>query len=144
MQFSALVPELLVSDLPASLAFWCDVIGFAVCYDRPEAHFAYLALGSAQLMLEQRSPTGDDWVAGPLEAPYGRGINLQIRVPSLDSVIARCQDQGIAFFLPPEARWYRCGAEEVGQRQCIVADPDGYLVRCIQPLGQRPAQPVVA
>lgn len=141
MQFAALVPELLVSDLSASLRFWCDVVGFTVCYDRPEAQFAYLALGNAQLMLEQRSPTGDDWILGPLEAPYGRGLNLQIQVPALDAVLARCLDGGIALFLPPEERWYRCGTEEVGQRQCIVADPDGYLVRCIQPLGLRPAQP---
>lgn len=143
MQFSALVPELLVSDLSASLSFWCDVVGFTVCYDRPEAQFAYLALGNAQLMLEQRSPIGDDWILGPLEAPYGRGLNLQIQVPALDAVLARCLDRGTALFLPPEERWYRCGTEEVGQRQCIVADPDGYLVRCIQPLGLRPAQPTV-
>ena len=63
------------------------------------------------------------------------------RCPTCDAVLARGLDRGIALFLPLEERWYRCGAEEVGQRQCIVADPDGYLVRCIQPLGLRPAQP---
>lgn len=38
-----------------------------------------------------------------------------------------------------EVRWYRQGAEEVGARQLIVADPDGYLVRCKQSLGSRSA-----
>lgn len=139
MKFSALVPELVVSHLPDSLHFWCDVIGFSVCYDRPEESFAFLALGDAQLMLDQRSSEGDDWVLGPLQRPFGRGMNLQIEVPCLDSIIARCQVQRLAFFLPPQERWYRQGTEEVGQRQCILADPDGYLARCIQPLGTRSA-----
>ena len=49
----ALVPEFLVTDLGASLAFWRDLCGFTVLYDRPEERFAYLTLGSAHLMLEE-------------------------------------------------------------------------------------------
>ena len=37
----------------------------------------------------------------------------------------------------PEERWYRRGAEEVGLRQCIAQDPDGYLARLQQPIGTR-------
>lgn len=40
--FAPLVPELDVIDLEASLRFWCEVLGFAVVYDRPERGFAYL------------------------------------------------------------------------------------------------------
>ena len=36
MESSALVPELAAGDLPTSLKFWCDVVGFFVWYDRPE------------------------------------------------------------------------------------------------------------
>ena len=48
-----LVPELYVPDLTASRQFWCDLVGFAVKYERPEEGFAYLVLGSAHLMLDQ-------------------------------------------------------------------------------------------
>jgi catechol 2,3-dioxygenase-like lactoylglutathione lyase family enzyme len=48
----ALVPELEVSDFSKSLEFYVDVIGFSVLYDRPERPFAFLGLGSAQLMIE--------------------------------------------------------------------------------------------
>lgn len=137
-KFSALVPELIVSDLQASMQFWCGVVGFNVWYDRPEDNFSYLTLGSAQIMLEQRSKTDGDWVSASLEQPYGRGVNFQIQVPSLKEVISRCNLNGIDLFLPEEERWYRRGTEEVGQKQCIVSDPDGYLVRCIQPIGERP------
>ena len=60
-EFAALVPELIISDIHARLDFWCGVIGFSVWYDRPEENFAYLTLGTAQLMLDQQSPSGQDW-----------------------------------------------------------------------------------
>lgn len=139
MEFSALVPELAVSDLPTSLKFWCDVIGFSVWYDRPEEKFAYLTLGRAQIMLEQHASSDRSFVNGALELPFGRGINFQLEIPSVDQVLARCEHQGIELFLSAEERWYRRGEEWVGQRQFIVADPDGYLVRCMQSLGTRSA-----
>lgn len=49
----ALVPELLVADLDRSLAFWCGLCGFEIRYARPEERFAYIAVGTAHLMLEQ-------------------------------------------------------------------------------------------
>lgn len=136
-KFSALVPELIVSDIRASLDFWCEVIGFGVWYERPEENFAYLTMGDAQLMLDQQSKTGKDWTLAPMERPFGRGLNLQLEVPDLDVIIASCEQRGISLYLPPQERWYRAGAQEVGQRQLIVADPDGYLARCITPLGCR-------
>ncbi|MEO9168740.1 MAG: VOC family protein, partial [Aestuariivirga sp.] len=36
-----------------------------------------------------------------------------------------------------EEKWYRAGDEEVGQRQFLVQDPDGYLLRLCQPIGRR-------
>lgn len=42
---NALVPEIAVSDWQKSRAFYCDLIGFHVVYERPEEGFTYLALG---------------------------------------------------------------------------------------------------
>ena len=54
--WAKLVPELLVSDIAASTAFWCDRLGFAIAYQRPEQLFVYFERPEgAQLMLCQRS-----------------------------------------------------------------------------------------
>ncbi|MDR3505138.1 MAG: VOC family protein [Acidocella sp.] len=137
--WAKLVPELVVSDLEASLRFWRDLIGFSVAYDRPEAGFAYLDLDGAQVMLEQRSTADDQWVTGPLEAPLGRGINFQIEVPALQPVLDRLASAGWPLFMAPEEAWYRAGEVEMGQRQFLVMDPDGYLLRLAEDIGERPA-----
>ncbi|MEI4471794.1 bleomycin resistance protein [Frigidibacter sp. MR17.24] len=135
----AMVPELSVTDWQASRAFYCDLLGFACLYDRPDEGFAYLALGEAQLMLDQYDlGRSFDPGLGPADRPFGRGMNLQIRVPALAPLLGRLADAGVAPHLGPEDRWYRRGAEEVGNRQVIVADPDGYLLRLYEDLGARP------
>ena len=50
---NALVPEFAVSDFAASKRFYCRHLGFACVYERPEDGFAYLALGKAELMIDQ-------------------------------------------------------------------------------------------
>ena len=50
---NALVPELAVSNWRASRAFYCDLIGFAVRYERPEDGFSFLELGGAELMIDE-------------------------------------------------------------------------------------------
>jgi catechol 2,3-dioxygenase-like lactoylglutathione lyase family enzyme len=128
-----LVPELLVKDLATSLAFWRDLCGFAVAYDRPEEGFAYLTRGDAHVMLEQEG-VGRNWLTGPLDRPLGRGINFQLAVDELEPILARLRAANHALFLEPETKWYRVGAEETGVRQFLVTDPDGYLLRFQTPL----------
>ncbi|MGE4480821.1 bleomycin resistance protein [Acidocella sp.] len=137
--WAKLVPELVVSDLEASLRFWRDLIGFSVAYDRPEAGFAYLDLAGAQVMLEQRSTADDQWVTGPLEAPLGRSINFQIEVPALQPILDRLAGADWPLFMAPEEAWYRASDVEVGQHQFLVTDPDGYLLRLAEDIGKRPA-----
>jgi catechol 2,3-dioxygenase-like lactoylglutathione lyase family enzyme len=132
-----LVPELLVTGLDLSLAFWRDLCGFEVAYDRPEEGFAYLTLGSAHLMLEEIGE-GRHWMTGPLEAPFGRGIYFQISVPDAESLSQSLAAAGVEFYLPLEAKRYWVGDEEVGVQQFLVTDPDGYLVRFQTSLGRRP------
>ncbi|WP_144182660.1 bleomycin resistance protein [Elioraea rosea] len=132
---AALVPELYCSDVKASIDFYTRLLGFTVLYDRPEEGFAYLERQGAELMLEQQSP---GWSVGPLEHPYGRGMNLQIRVSSLSPILEALAQEGIALFRPVEDRWYRIAAVEGGNRQVLVQDPDGYLLRFFESLGDRP------
>jgi catechol 2,3-dioxygenase-like lactoylglutathione lyase family enzyme len=133
-----LVPELLVAELAPSLRFWCDLLGFRIAYERPEEGFAYLDLDGAEVMLEERDPDWRQWETGPLERPFGRGINFQIEVAAVTPVLDRLAAAGWALFMAPEEKWYHAGAVERGQRQFLVQDPDGYLLRLAEPLGARP------
>ena len=129
-----LVPELKVSDFARSLAFYVELAGFEVLYQRPEVEFAYLSLGGAELMIER-----DDggWRTGALEHPYGRGINLQIEVPDVEALHRRFVAGGHPIMVPMEERWYRRDDVYLGQKQFLVQDPDGYLLRFGEDLGTR-------
>ena len=132
--FCALVPELSVTDLDASLRFWCGLLGFAIAYDRPAARFAFLTRGAAQIMLCQRNGR---WDTATLDYPFGRGMNLQTMIEPLDPVLAALEAAGWPLFEPPSEAWYRVGDAEHGQRECLVQDPDGYLIRLAEDLGIR-------
>ncbi len=136
-----IVPELMVTEIGRSLAFYTTLLGFSVRYARPEQRFAYLDQAGAHLMLEEVEDGPRNWKTGPLEPPFGRGIHLQIEVGDVDAIHARLQGAGWPIFWPMEERWYRKDAREVGNRQFLVQDPDGYLLRFFTHLGDRPLQP---
>jgi catechol 2,3-dioxygenase-like lactoylglutathione lyase family enzyme len=137
-----LVPELIVSDFERSFKFYTQVIGFKQLYGRPEEGFAFLDRNGAQLMIDQRSTTPErDWVAAPLEYPFGRGMNLEIDVEDADALHAHCLLHKAKIFLDIEEKWYRRDATLLGVRQFIVMDPDGYFLRLSQSLGTRSATP---
>ena len=135
-RWAALVPELIVSDLERSLRFWCGLLGFRVVYERADEEFAYLEMGPAQVMLSAQAGM-DRWITGAMEHPFGRGINLQIAVEDILAPLARLRDDDWPLHFAPEEKWYRAGDVETGVVQFAVADPDGYLVRLSQSLGQR-------
>ena len=134
----AVVPELVVRDLDASVAFWCDTLGFRVRFKRPEDGFAYLEQGRAHIMLERLAEGA--WLTGAMEPPFGRGINLQIEVADAAAIHDRVAAAGVAPFRPLRTNWYREGDRENGQAEFLVQDPDGYLLRFMQHLGDRPAR----
>jgi catechol 2,3-dioxygenase-like lactoylglutathione lyase family enzyme len=145
MAHARLVPELICADFARSLicadfarslAFYTELLGFTVRYARPEERFAYLDRDGAELMIEQS--VGRAFLAAPLDYPYGRGVNFQIEVADVAELYARVGDAGCPISLPLEERWYRRDDDEVGNRQFIVLDPDGYMLRFFQDLGARP------
>ncbi len=143
MHRNKLVPELMVSNLSDSLEFWVALVGFKIAYQRLEDGFAYLDLDGAQVMLEQVDPLANQWLTGTLERPFGRGMNLQIDVSAVLPVIQRLDAAAYPLFKASQDVWYRAGDVEVGQREFLLQDPDGYLVRLVERLGER-ARPVEA
>ncbi|KJV09933.1 hypothetical protein VZ95_08275, partial [Elstera litoralis] len=75
-----------------------------------------------------------------LEKPFGRGINLQIEVEDLTILTARLSTSQVPLFQEAQTAWYRENDIEHGQMELLVQDPDGYLLRFVQPLGTRPAR----
>ena len=134
---SGLVPELLVSNLETSLSFWVGMLGFKVRYDRTEERFTYLRRNDCDVMLEEMSGPGRRWITGSIEKPFGRGINFQIEAVDWSSQLANLREQAWPLYLEPEDKWYPAGDDEVGQRQFLVQDPDGYLLRLCQSIGRR-------
>jgi catechol 2,3-dioxygenase-like lactoylglutathione lyase family enzyme len=139
IKWARLIPELVVSDLEASLLFYRDRLGFTVLYDRSEERFAMLDKEGAQIMLEEKGE-GRHFTNGFPSHPYGQGINFQIEIDDVDGLYEDLLTQDTDIFCPIEEKWYRTGEMEAGNRQFVVADPDGYLLRFFTDLGERPVQ----
>lgn len=145
-----IVPELDVTDLGHSVRFYVGVIGFTLVFGRPKERFAYLSLGTAELMLQEAAGPGRRFRTAPLEWPFGRGVNLQIAVPDVEVVYAAVRDAGLTPLVDmeergydvdvvaPSGRWARVGPTQAGHRQFVVPDPDGYLLRFYTSLRETP------
>jgi catechol 2,3-dioxygenase-like lactoylglutathione lyase family enzyme len=134
--FSACSVEIMVSEYAVSLAFWCDVLGFAPAYTRPAQKFAYLQRADgAQMMLYERD---GDWETGPMAVPFGRGVVVQVGVEDVDGLAAHVAGLGVAFYVGLREKWRDWGDCLGGQREFLVQDPDGYLVMLSQKIGTRP------
>ncbi len=129
---ATLVPEIYISDYARSLAFYTGLLGFSVRYDRPEEGFAYLERDGAELMLDTIDGGTRSWITAPLETPFGRGVNFQIQVRDIATLHRAVLDAGVSLYLPLEDKRYRCGDGFVVNRQFIVCDPDGYMLRFFQ------------
>ena len=131
-----MMPEIMVSNYETSLAFWTGALGFRICYTRPAMMFAYLERPEGgQMMLYQRD---GDWETGPLEAPFGRGVVLQVYVADLAPLEAAVRAAGLPFYVQPRERWRDWGDRLGGQREFLVQDPDGYLVMVAERIGEKP------
>lgn len=134
-----MVPEIDVSDFAVSLDFYTRVLGFKVLFTRHDPAFVYLELEELQFMLSEYRESG--WVVAPLEKPYGRGMNLQMELTDISPVYQRLLDNKIALFRNMEDTWRETDGVLSGQREFLVQDPDGYLLRFCQALEDRPLEP---
>jgi catechol 2,3-dioxygenase-like lactoylglutathione lyase family enzyme len=134
--WAKLAPELLVSDIEASLGFWRGILGFETAYKRPEQKFVYLEHPEGhQIMLCQRH---GGWETGPLEHPFGRGAMFQLYFETIEPALAAVSARNWPIYHELREVWRRAGDQETGQREFFLQDPDGYLVMVAQNLGERP------
>jgi len=129
MKFNGLVPELSVSDINKSKNFYIDILGFHLEYERLADKFTFLPYGEAQIMIEE---INGHWNTGELQYPFGRGINSQIATDDVCEIANNLKQNNINLFRDIMESTYECGPEIILEKEILVQDPDGYLLRFSQ------------
>lgn len=139
---TSLTPELSCSNIKVSLSFYIEILGFKIQYQREQEGFAMLERQGSRIMLDEISNdlTKRSWILAPMEVPFGRGINLEIKTKKVDELYNQCLQHEASIFLHLEEKWYQADDIEIGNRQFIVLDPDGYMLRFSEMLGERKAR----
>lgn len=135
MHWNKIIPELSVTNLENSLKFY-KTAGFKLEYDRPENKFAFISLGKIQFMLQQISDN-DKWNISPLSYPFGNGINFQLEVDNLDEIYNNFKNANYKITFDIEENWYRQDDKLLGNKEFLIQDPDGCLLRFSKDLGEK-------
>ena len=125
MQFNSLIPELSVTDINKSKEFYLS-LGFTIKYERLENKFCFLELEQNQIMIEQ---INDNWNTGILEYPFGRGTNISMSVSNVEELYNNIKNKNIKIFKELEIHTYRVDDKEYQDKEFLIQDPDGYLLR---------------
>jgi glyoxylase I family protein len=120
-------PLLQVFDMPTSLAFYQNVLGFELVTSSapaPNCDWAWLKFKDGELMLNtayerDQRPAGPD----PKRIAAYDDTCLYFGAPDVDAVYAHLREKGIAL-KPPSVAPY-------GMKQLYLYDPDGYNL-CFQ------------
>jgi lactoylglutathione lyase len=110
-----------VADVPASLAFYGDLLGGTVAYRFPEEDpvFITLQLGDSEIGIGRVS---DAPLHGQPQRPAtGHRVELCAYVDDVDEAVGAGRAAGVSILLEPSDQPW-------GERIAFVADPDGNLV----------------
>jgi glyoxylase I family protein len=124
-----MAPLLQVFDMPTSIRFYCDILGFRIVTSSdgkpaPEFDWVMLSLNDVGLMLNtayerpNRPPKPQ-----PARIAAHRDTTLYFGSPDVDAVYDHLRAKGVNVDAPKVA-WY-------GMKQLYITDPDGYLL-CFQ------------
>ena len=135
INWNKITPELSVTNLENSLNFY-KTAGFKLQYDRPENKFAFISLGEIQFMLQEIAEN-DKWDIAPLSYPFGNGVNFQLEVANLDEIYNNFKNSNYKIAFDVEENWYRQDDKLLGNKEFLIQDPDGYLLRFSEDLGEK-------
>ncbi len=135
MFWNKIIPEFSVTNLEKSLDFY-KTAGFKIEYDRPENKFAFISLGEIQLMLQELT-ANEKWNVGELTYPFGNGINFQLEVENVEQIYNNLKKANYKIAFEIEENWYRQDDKLLGNKEFLIQDPDGYLLRFFEDLGEK-------
>ncbi len=123
-----MAPLLAVFDMPASIEFYCEGLGFEIIgtdgKTAPKFDWVMLRLNDSELMLntayeeDQRPPAPD-----PTRIAAHQDVAIYFGCPDVDGAYAQLREKGIKTREPKLAPY--------GMKQLYMTDPDGYLL-CLQ------------
>ena len=125
MKFNKLIPELSVTNIDKSKEFYLK-LGFKIMYERKEDKFVFLELDGNQLMIEE---INDNWNTGKLEYPFGRGINISMTINNIDKYYQDLVNKNIILFKGLMTNKYDVNGKTYLDKEFLIQDPDGYLLR---------------
>jgi uncharacterized glyoxalase superfamily protein PhnB len=117
-----LTPNLIVSDVARSLAFYRDILDFSVEATVPEAApfvFASVQSGPVEVFLNAPEPVAAEYPTLS-NRPIGGTLTLFIEVVDIQRVYTSLKSS-VKVVMPLEKKWY--GVTEFG-----FEDPDGYVI----------------
>jgi len=135
MDFLPILPELYITDFKKSLHFYVDILGFKIEYQRENPNFAFLSYQDSQMMIQELERGEKE--KEKLEYPFGRGINFQINTDRVVTIIKSLEKYHYPLTRGIKNSWYKGGKILYGCREILVDDPDGYLLRFSQDIGQK-------
>ena len=121
-----MIPELSVFDINQTVAFY-KKIGFQIIYERREDLFIFMSFAENQFMFEQIHDEG--WNTGKMLYPLGQGVNFSIAVDNIDRLYEKLINSEIEIFRELTISSYRVKNEYIQQKEFLVQDPNGYLLR---------------
>jgi lactoylglutathione lyase len=116
---------LYVSDLPASIAFYRDVVGLPFKF--VDAGYAEFATRGTRFALYERRRA--EWLVGAPVAP-GPAAEVVFLVEDVDEQARQLAVRGVPLLSPPADRPW-------GHRTVHIADPDGFVVEFAQEIPRR-------
>lgn len=127
MKFNSLIPELSVKNIEETKKFYILVLGFNMEYEREKEKFIFLSYGESQFMFEEIHEDG--WNTGDLKFPLGRGINFSILSHNVEELYEIIKSKNIKIYRELKENKYLCKEKEEIQKEFLIQDPDGYLLR---------------
>ena len=120
--FKKLTPNLLVSNVERSLAFYVDMLGFERGMTVPDASplvFASVVSGSVEVFFNDAATAVKEY-PGFGGKPIGATSTLFIEVEGVDALHARLKST-VKIVMPIVTQFY-------GMREFAFEDPDGYVI----------------
>ena len=125
IEVRGMAPLLQVYDMPTSVRFYRDVLGFEVISTSPKLgedrfHWALLRLTTAELMLNTAYEFDDERPAEPDQARTAAhgDTGLFFSCPDVDAAYEELRGKGVTVRKPVVAPY--------GMKQLSLRDPDGY------------------
>ncbi len=120
--FTRLTPNLIVSDIDRSIAFYRDVLGFTVTRTVPDEGpfvFASVECGMVEIFLNAVGPAIEEYPAFK-DRPIGGTLTQFIQMTGLGALHAALAGK-VNIVMPLEKKWY-------GVTEFAITDPDGYII----------------